>query len=534
MAVCASQVFDFLNRHQRCAVERHEISLSAFSTLRRSLRFVVLRLREGDDPEAREISDRLRTLLSEWLTVPIPFDTAILGSIQANLGGPKATGARWGRDIRVAYEQARKAAQTLSHTDNPLRADLQTAIRQLKQQGRTFRFYCHRRARPHFESLSAEPLDEGAFLHSVADYRQAEPFDVLIKVGPLRSRGWGSAPDALLTAPRFATLVQIVWSGCGDEPDFGYDPVSGESDSEPTTKSGIERKDRGHGISWTHRITSVGDDLAALPDNCPDIDELQIFGQFSRGVDSRRATLVQIDEAHGILYPPLSHVLSFDAGPGVNNPIARRLPGDTLLEGMFVILPLLADVDIGGLHAKDGQFSNVWKARLRDELRLNLDGICLRLQNRGVRLLHLRSCVEYWSMPPRTVIHAPQRARDFEILIDILGLDFAPDQKPKPQAHWWRYAWEEICRTRGVAIQTGQQRSELIDEELLGVLNILLPEIYSEAKIKDAFSFPIPAERLVRGSLRFSKVSLVEEGFIVPDSALKMISELPAIEQWRA
>jgi len=45
-------------------------------------------------------------------------------------------------------------------------------------------------------------------------------------VGPLRSKGWGSAPDAILSAPRFARLIQIVWSGCGDEEDFGYDPVA--------------------------------------------------------------------------------------------------------------------------------------------------------------------------------------------------------------------------------------------------------------------------------------------------------------------
>ena len=536
MPVNASQIFDFLDRQQACAVERHEIALAAFSALRRNLRFVVMSLREGDDHEPREVSDRLRMLLSEWLTVPVPFDATILESFQTILGSSGNIEARWGRDIRSAYDEARKAAQALLLTDNPVRVDLQTVIRELNEKGRTFRIYCHRRARPHFESLAEPgnaPLDDGTFLHSVSEYRQAEPFDVLIKVGPLRSRGWGSAPDALLTAPRFATLVQIVWSGCGDEADFGYDPVSGPSGSDATEENGVERNGHGHGISWMRRVTQIGDDLAALPDYSPDVDEFQIFGQLNRAPDSRRATLVQIDEEHGILYPPHSHVLSFDPGASVDKPITRRLPGETLVEGMFVILPLLADVDLGGLHAEDGQFSNVWKERLREELRINPDGICLLLQNRGVRLLHLRSCVEYWSMPPRAVIHAPQRARDFEILIDILGLDFPQNQKPKPQAPWWRHAWEEICRTRGVAIQTGQQKSELIDEELFEILKSLLPEIRTEADSKDAFSLLIPAERSIRGIFRFSKVALVEEGFLVPDSALKIISELTTIEQWR-
>src|SRR5262249_44015943 len=95
--------------------------------------------------------------------------------------------------------------------------------------GQVIKVFCHSRARAHFESLTngstASLLGPVTFLHSVRDYRLVDPFDILLKVGPLRSRGWGSCPDSLITAPRFRKFIQIVWSGCGDEEGFGYDPV---------------------------------------------------------------------------------------------------------------------------------------------------------------------------------------------------------------------------------------------------------------------------------------------------------------------
>ena len=211
MPVTASQVFEFLERQEACTVERHEFALAAFGTLRRSLRHIVLKLRESDAPEALEVSDHLRGVLSEWLTVPVPFDRSMLDAVVCQLGGAEAVQARWGSDIRTLYDTAVYAAEDLTSLENPIREELRAVIRDLLSQGRTFRIYCHRRARSHFESLlvlSGElPIPENAFLHSVREYRETKPFDVLIKVGPLRTRGWGSAPDALLTAPRFGTLV---------------------------------------------------------------------------------------------------------------------------------------------------------------------------------------------------------------------------------------------------------------------------------------------------------------------------------------
>lgn len=530
MAVRASQIFDFIEQHQQCAVERHEVSLYAFSILRRSLRFIVMSLRDADDPESREISDRLRALLSEWLTVPVPFDNTILDSFQAIFSTTNAMGERWGEGIKTAYNEACKAAKDLSF--NPLRKDLQTVIVQLKQQCRTFRIYCHKRARPHFESLFAEQFDHGTFLHSIGDYRQAEPADTLIKVGPLRSRGWGSAPDALLTAPRFATLVQIVWSGCGDEPDFGYDPVSEMFGSESTKEDGLARNDHRNGITWSRRVTSVGDDLATFPDHSPDSDEFQIFGQLKQVQDNRLASLIQIDEAHGILYPPHSNILSFDPSPSADKPIGRRLLGEGLFEGMFIVRALLADVDFGGLQAEHGHFSQIWKARLTEEREKACATLTRRLREAGLNLLHLGIAIGHWCEPPSTVIRAPQQRTHFEILIRVLGIGFdVNDDSGAHPAPWWQYAWNEIRRSRGEAIQAGFKGNDIIEEQLLVSLNDMLPDIRLKAADGVGFSLSIPP---LQGTALFNKISSIEGGFLVPEADLKVVRELNTIEQWRA
>jgi hypothetical protein len=538
----ATDIFDFINLNRTWVVERHEIASLPFGNLRRSLRSIFMRLHESDDQESCDLSDKLRMFMSEWLTVPLPFDSVILEAVQT-IGGITAVHARWGGEVGASYEAALQAAKDLSLCENPVRSDLRNVIGDLRTQNRSFKIYCHRRARPHFDSLfGAEhmPLDRSAFLHSIRDYRDTAPFNTLIKVGPLRSHGWGSAPDALVTAPRFGKLVQIVWSGCGDEPDFGYDPVALPPETSATSAAPANASTKGsdgaqtNRISWVSRVTHIGEDSGGMTGDFGGADEFQLFTELRQPRDQRLATLIQIDDEQGILYPKYAQVLSFDPAPNAIEPLGLRCFGTDLVEGMFAILPRLGEVDFGGLHAGEGQFSSTWKERLRDELRINPNAICHLLQNNGVRLLHLRSCMENWAKPPTTVIHAPQSSSDFEILIKILGVDFDPsDPRARGGIPWWQYAWREIRRARGEAIQMGLHEQEKINDKLRVVLDGLLPEIRDKAATNINFQLPIAAGKDVCGDFLFFKVLFVEEGFLAPDTELKCVRELNAIEQWR-
>jgi hypothetical protein len=533
VTVTASEVFAFLDRHRTGEIERHVISSAYFGVLRRSTRAIATKLSEGDDDDGRDLCERLRVLLSEWLTVPVPFDQAITASLQF-LGDPQAVETRWGREFRAEYETALEAAEIVALDDNPVRVRIRTLIREVRAQGQTFRIYCHRRARTHFESIVTAPDDlplaPECFLSSVVEYREAPPFDVLIKVGPLRSRGWGSAPDALLNAPRFARLVQVVWIGCADEEDFGFDPVAAPA---PAVGGGADQVAAGLRATWTTQIVSIGDDPHDAT-GAGSIDELKLFQRQGSGAEMRRATLIQIDDEHGILYPPQSQVASFDAATPGEASIGYRLPGETLGEGMFVLWAFLGDADLGGLQAGDGHYSRIWKERLRDELRRDAAGLVRRLSEAGIALQHLSSRVRRWWRPPSTVIHAPQQRRHFEILVSVLGIDHdATASSSVRRRPWWQYAWNEIGQSRGEAIQTGMQEHEIVDEQLFAILVELLPEIRSNAAAHEPFQIEIPPGRPLAGAVRFYPVRNIEEGFLVPDTVLKTVCDLDTIEQWR-
>src|SRR5262245_42435656 len=103
MPMSASAFFDQLESRAGESIERHEVASTAFGCLRRSLRQIVFGLRDSDDPDALELLNHLRSLLSEWLTVPVSFDRALRNAISEALGEPRAVQARWGTDIRALY-----------------------------------------------------------------------------------------------------------------------------------------------------------------------------------------------------------------------------------------------------------------------------------------------------------------------------------------------------------------------------------------------------------------------------------------------
>lgn len=536
MPTTTSRLFDFLDEHQLFALERHEIASAAFADLRYSVRSIVMSLSQSDDPDASENIGRMRVVLSEWLTVPIRFDDAMSRALR-EMGEPAEVEARWGRDIRTHYEDALASSGELIAVENPLRAKLAELMRHASSTGHSLRIYCHRRAREHFESLQSDyeglSLGQNVFVHSVAQYRELEPFNWLLKVGPLRSRGWGSAPDALVTAPRFDTLVQVVWSGCSNEAGFGYDPAISQShDANNDVAGGGSSGTRtsGGGVRWKEQKTQSRDNTVGKRGPVTDVDDLEVFTQLRKPSNTQAATLVQVDDSHGILYPPHSTVLGLD--PDTCH-AQMYLPGESLNEGMFLILPVVHDVHLAGLQAEDGRFSHIWKTKLKFEYSEDPEGLVNRLRTAGLQLSGLHPCIRHWCKTATTVIHAPQQKRHFEILISVLGISFdAHEERRARRAAWWQYAWDEIRRARGEAIQTGMQEQQIVDQQLLDALGSLADDIRGKLD-RPAFELTIPDSVAVGGVLKFYRVIAIEAGLTVPRNELRMLCELERIDQWR-
>ncbi len=539
MPVEASQIFDFLERHETGVIHRHEFASTDFGVLRRSLRKIAHMLRESDDPETLNVSENLQSLLSNWLTTPIHFDQNLFKSVEDVLGQPESVRIRWGDDVKDLYGLARNAAFTLSKEENSLRLMLGEVIDALVNDGSLFKIYCHRRARSFFETLlpSSEEglLLQDIFLHSVRDYREAPPFDTLLKVGPLRARGWGSVPDALLTAPRFNKLVLFVWSGCKDESGFGYDPTSTDNQEsrEHQNALGSSTISNYGPAGWIEQSSSLGEDLNILLEGNQEIDELQMFSQSGQQEEKRAATLIQVDEEHGILFPPHSRILSFDPVEGNVEPVSLRSPESTLVEGMFIALPVVNEVDLGGVQADPGHFNSLWRKKLEELWRADEEKLIKHLHDAGLELIRLDLAIKNWIRPPGTVLHAPQKLRHFKILLRVLDIRDDEHSSSANQAPFWQLAWNEIRRSRGEAIQAGVQEHEIIDEELLAILTQLVPEIRSKAHQKDGFILLIPDRYGVKGLFLFFRVCGLEDGFRAAGADLKAVRELSAIDQWR-
>ena len=540
MPVSPSKVFDFLANNNEIYIVRYEIGSTAFSILRQSLRQIALKLYESDDQEPLGVSMQLRVLLSKWLTVPVHFDCGIQESIKDLFGEAEVVQRRWGSDIRYLYERALKAADSLTAAENPIRIKLREIIRELRSNGQTFRIYCHRRAQPQFHSLLSPPddlpIEYNAYLHTLRDYRETEPFDIMIKVGSLRSRGWSSAPDAILTAPRFGTLAQVVWSGCNDEEDFGYDPVFSHINTS-AGNGGFASKGIQSGCCPIRRELQVirsGMDTSAETEIPADMDELHLFRELRQHRDKRQAILLQLGEEHGILYPPYSRVLSYDPDERTHEPIAERIPGDSLTERMFLIIPVVDEINFDGVKASHGHYSSGWKTKLKQEFQNDANGLIQKLRDKGLNLIHLRTALHHWCQPPSTVIHAPRHEKHFKILLKTIG--FTGNDGIDNQTQFERLcqaAWMEVRRSRGEAIQAGFQAQEIIGEELLETLKKFISTIRDKAATDKGFMLAIPDKYELHGTVLFFKIVSVEAGFRIPEVDLKVIRELDEIDQWR-
>jgi hypothetical protein len=540
--VSASRIFDSLARNATVQAERHEVASGRFSTLRSRLRRMAHIWHEADDPDALETVGYIQRTLSEWLTVPIAFDEALTGKLEP-LGTPAFLERRWGEDMGNLCRGALDAATQLRGMANPLAVLVGERVCQLQADQVDFRVFCHRAAVPAFNHLIAAAggaaLPPEAFLHSWRDYRECAPFEALVKVGPLRAQGWGSVPDAIITAPRFTRLAQFVWSGCLDEAEFGYEPVisSATAGASSSRTEAMLSPPMAPALRWTRQVHRADDADETTPVTpLPDDDEFRMFREFreTHARESRQAVLVQINDEHGILYPPTARVLCFDPVLPDAHCLGYRVVGDSLTETCFVIRPSLQTGGGETLQAQHGRFSQIWKSCLRRRLQENAGALIHDLDAAGLDLTWLSPALHNWAKPPTTVIHAPQQKRHFEILMRVLKADFASVApmyfRDKPL---WQFAWQEVCHSRGEAIHAGFVNQAQEEERLLEVLVSMVADIRGLAAAGTSFPLALPSGRAIAGTAFFDRVVAIEDGFRAPDQSMRVVHHLNEMEKWR-
>jgi hypothetical protein len=525
----ATEIFEFLRATPSTTVERHEVSLPRFDALRSDIRAIARTLYESDDRESIAAADQLRILVLGWLTNPIPFDDSIAAAI-AVLGTAAEVGTRWGRAVQSHFERACDHARRMAGEKNPIRTRIEELLGREIDGKFHLRIFCDRRSRPTFESLLPAnfliPNDADIFLHSAVEYRDARPFDVLVKVGPLRPTGVGAVPDAIRTVPKFQRLLQVVWSGCNDDPSFGLDPCIMEQPGESVSVAGSSNPADERPWILELKLPPPSDTTHLLQEALVASDDFDFFESCRNRGDLAKATLIKLDGDAAILVPPLARVWGV---PRASNGPGRFLAGETLLAGDTLILPEVKHLSGRGQSTAFGQHSGRWKVALKKECCASEPRLLQRLRDAGMPHTQLAQCVRRWCEPATTVVHAPKRYRDFMTLIRVLGLE-SDDAPFKNQGSWINESWEEIRRSRGDSIQLGKEDQRRVDEELQRVL----VELHRRGALACGSDCrPIPPGYPIQGNLRVLRIESIEEGFQVPHEELHRLRLRESVEQWR-
>lgn len=533
--------FDFLARHDYFLLDRREIVSTLFGDLRKQIRIILEAMYESGNDHEIDIACELRKSLSEWLTVPVPFDGVLIDTLQL-LGNWDTIEKRWGNQIARVFEAAIRITESMQQNENPMRRTLVDEIEKLFREKKRFRIFAHRNSVDHFTSLCND-LTEQHFLYGHGDYSVSDPFDVLLKVGPLRSVGWGKCPDALLTSPRFRILTQFVWSGSSDEDGFGLDPVTGKSvvdvlsNKTSTTVTGVREA-----LNWSLKTTQTGDTASDSEHGITDESDeddfsflLRIQSRYADVHRERSAVLIKFVNAHGILIPSREEILVYDPEKNeAGGAIELVRPTCKHLDGSFFILPIIDTADFGEVHVEKTKYSKIWKGCLANVIKnhqRDLSDLSQSLKMNKVSLLNLDSRLLEWCHPPGTVIPAPRKWEHFNALIAVLGEHY--NKHELLGEDFAKKAWIEIRHSRGNAINEGKEESRAQKELEFDLLKKLMSEIESTDSQPDEFAVRVPPNNDLKGSYRFFRVESVEPGLVVPDTVLREIHAITEFDIWR-
>jgi hypothetical protein len=514
----ATAIFEFHANSAPLRIERIEVGCKAFTRLRSAMfRLINLIAEDGDDVEyARE----LRAQLLRWLTSPVDFRELSSVAVDALGPGPKLE-LRWGRDIAEEAARVKELLTFLRTTESPLRIEVAQQMANLAGAGDSVAIYCHRTDREMFESLLKDSRGGRAILiSSERDYRCTPPVDVLLKIGPMRSRGFARTPAALLNAPRFNHLLQVVWEGLHDEPGFGSDPIHGSSGS-----------DAAHPVTSFHTaVHRIMDTAADGPEEAAH-DELAMFAGTGLISEAETGPAVAIRLADDSIIPFArgSEQIVVERSRDDIVVVERRAADIEPLRTLLVI-EKTSDLDVGSTRATEGSFSSVWKSELRRQLDHHPALLAQRVRRRGVSLASLAQCLRHWATGPTTVIPAPQRQSHFRALIEAL---FEAEPTLMLSRSFVQEAWSEVMRSRSAALRDGMAEADLVRAEKLRILDEMRPRILAKCDSSRAFSISIPQGESFSGSFFLCQVDSVEVGYRLPRDMFGSAIPEEELAAWR-
>lgn len=497
-----------------------------FSAIRHHMRMLHSELyRPDDDVHQNEPALLLRYEMQKWLTSPQMPDSDLF--MRCGLDDDARIRQQWGEQATKTVAILKDLITSYMEEGSVLNTEFVRLFVDLagKYGEDRIRIWCHQRERDLFRDLlkGLSEIDDRAFISTLAEYRKHPPIDALIHFGPLRTRGFGNVPEALITSPSYHRLIRLVWAGLEDEIGFADDPVV------PTH-------------NYLSNMRSVRSTVTAKPRRMMEpvrmepADDLELLDQrVSMGRNLHRCVRVEFPAEYSALLRPGSRFLvlsphCIDAKAIDYRHINEIEPGDYLLTHD-------AEADLGeiSIDASKAPLASLWKKALADAWRRFPGVYAHKMQQAGIDLKDLDRAVEKWTDMHGTVIHAPRRKKHFEALLTkVLDPELIPPMVEGGRTvPGWRRALVEVESSRVTAVQHGAVASAIVSEQLVAVLRKELPVIREMIALNDVYHHQLQPESGLSGSVALKLVLSLSPDFAAPAEQLEKTLKLPISEQYR-
>lgn len=443
-----------------------------FSAIRHHMRILYSALYQPDcDPHRNESVLLLRFEMQKWLTSPLIPDIGLFP--RCGLADATQIRRQWGEHAAQTVGLLKDLITSYAEAGSVLNEEFVRLFIELKcEYGKdNVRIWCQPKERDLFRKLleGGGDLNDGGFVSTLAEYRKLPPADALIRFGPLRTRGFGSAPEALITSPSYRRLVRFVWSGLADEEGFADDPVLPTYNYLSSLRSVRITVSENPGTETVVPTAEQVDDLVFLDNKA------------STGKALHRCVLVEFPAEYGVLLRPGSRLLVFSPHRTDIEAIGYRQINEVEADDYLLIHDADADLGEVSVDASKAPLAALWKKALADAWKRH-PNICLqKMQQAGIDLQDLHRAVHKWKESNGTVIPAPLRKRHFEALLTkVLDPDLIPPKVVNGgTVPGWRQAWREVEASRVNAIQHGAVEHAIVNEQLTAELRRELPAIRS-------------------------------------------------------
>jgi hypothetical protein len=526
---------EFVSSENPFIHRRHVVKDGMIGNLHACVRRMTGILGSLEDDQSAVLARRLGGGLMRIQLIPLPMNQTEIIDMLLEFDQPSHLENIWGREFRDVWEKAMNLIDIMEKetAENPLRSKIRELLLDCCENKETFRILCSRHHQDDFiellEDVCPKFETEDILFQRETQYREMSPFDRLIRVGPMKSRGLARVPDAIFNAPRFKVLEQVLWDVSRDENDLGMEPLGDwkfEREQNQSSRVLIP-----HGIQWLEESIEV---VVERPDLAPDSEEqteeeqdieFNMFGNRDQR-NLQEAALFEVS-GHGFSFQR-PRTQEWSLAVDESSPFRQRRLKQ-VREGMYIAL--YRGNEAHRLLGRDmplGKHAAEWKNRLRKRMEMDRDRVVQELRQSGISIENLEPALDRWRR--RGVVPAPQRRSDFKILLRTLGL--GKDRR------WLDIAWEEIRVVRGDRMQQGILAHELVDEALERVvgdneLDRQMVQYFEKHPEIPFFSISLPEDGELKGRIDLHRVHGVEQGFRIPANLFDRNLTPEDIEQWR-